>query len=131
MIRHVALQNLSFCYTWKYITWQCKNNKLKIISPTWNDEFELLDGSYTVSDIQEYIEFIIIKYETLTTNRPIHIHINRIHNRLVLKIRDGYKLELQTLWKMKLCCSIKRFIDKKIWRKCSKCWKGWNSFSTT
>ena len=55
----VALQNLSCYYIWENIKQQYKNNKLKIIAPTWNDEFELPDGSYSVSDIQDYIEFII------------------------------------------------------------------------
>ena len=54
--KHVALQNLSIYYTWKNIRKQYKNNKLKIIAPTWNDEFELSDGSYSVSDIQDYTE---------------------------------------------------------------------------
>ena len=49
---------------WKNIRKQYKSNKLKIIAPTWNDEFELQDGSYSVSDIQDYIEFIIKKHET-------------------------------------------------------------------
>ena len=49
--RHVALQNLTFYYTWINIRKQCKSNKLKIIAPTWNDEFELPVGSYSVSDI--------------------------------------------------------------------------------
>ena len=66
-------------------TYNYKNNKLKIIAPTWNVELELPDGSYSVSDIQDYIEYIIKKHETLSTNAPIHIHINRINNRLVLK----------------------------------------------
>ena len=57
----------------KYKKKQYKNNKLKIIAPTWNDEFELLDSSYSVSDIQDYIEFITKKHETLTTILPIHI----------------------------------------------------------
>ena len=43
---HVVLQNLTIYYTWKKITKQYKNNKLKIIAPTWNDEFELPDGSF-------------------------------------------------------------------------------------
>ena len=60
---------------------QYKNNKLKIISPTWNDEFELPDGFYSVSDIQDYIEYIIKKHEKLTTSTPIHVYINRINNR--------------------------------------------------
>ena len=57
--KHVALQNVSICYTWKNIRKQYKNNQLKIIAPTWNDEFELPDGSYSVSNIEDYIEYII------------------------------------------------------------------------
>ena len=61
-----------------------QNNKLKTISPTWNDEFKLADGSYSVSDIQNYVKYIT-KHETLPTNAPIHIYINRINNRVVRK----------------------------------------------
>ena len=57
--KYVALQNLSLYYTWKNIRKQYKNDKLKIIPPTWNNEFELPDGSHSVSDIQYYIEYII------------------------------------------------------------------------
>ena len=57
--KHVALQNLSICYTWKSIRKQYKSNKIKIIAPTWNDEFELPNDSYSLSDIQDYIEHII------------------------------------------------------------------------
>ena len=56
--KSVALQNLSTYYTWKNIRKQYKNNKLKIIASTWNDEFELPDGSYSVSDIEDYTEYI-------------------------------------------------------------------------
>ena len=70
------------------------NNKLKIIAPTWNDEFELPDNFYSVLDIQDYIEFIIKKHKTLTTIPPIHIYVNRINNRSMFKIKDEYKLEL-------------------------------------
>ena len=59
-----------------------------------NDEFELPDGSYSVSDIQDYIEYIINKHEILTAILPIHVYINRINNRLVFKIKDGHMLEL-------------------------------------
>ena len=47
--KHVALPNLSSCYTWRNIRKQYKKNRLKILAPTWNDEFELPDGSYSVS----------------------------------------------------------------------------------
>ena len=86
---------------------QYKNNKLKIITPIWNDEFELTYGSYFVSDIQDYIEFIIKKHETLTAIPPIHVCINRINYRLVFKTKIGYKLELQTPETMKLFGSTK------------------------
>ena len=51
--KHVALQNLSMYYICINISQQYKNNKLRIIAPRWNDEFELPDGSYSVSDIQD------------------------------------------------------------------------------
>ena len=69
------------------------------------------DGFYSVSDIQGYIEYIIKKYEELTTI-PIYVYINRINNRLVFKIKSGYKLELQTSATTKLFGSIKKLIDK-------------------
>ena len=49
--KHVALLNLSIYYTWNNIKKSYKNNKFKILAPTWNEEFELPDGSYYVSDI--------------------------------------------------------------------------------
>ena len=76
--KYVALQNLSIYYTWKNIRKQYKKNKLKIIAPTWNDEFELPDGSYSVPEIQDYIEYIIKKHATLTAIPPIDVYINRI-----------------------------------------------------
>ena len=59
MNKHVALQNLRIYQTRNNIRQQYENNKLKIIAPTWNYEFELSDGSYSMSDIQDYIERII------------------------------------------------------------------------
>ena len=110
--KHVAPQNWSIHCTWKNIRQHYKNNKLKIITPTWNGVFELRDGSYSVSDIQDYIEYIIKKHDTLSTNPFIHVYINKINNRLVFKIKDRYKLELQTPETMKLFGSTKKLIDK-------------------
>ena len=93
---HVVLQNLSISYTWKNTREQYKNNGLKIIASTWSYQFELPDGSYSVSDIQGYIEFLIKKREILTAIPPIHVYVNRINSRLVFKIKDANKLELQT-----------------------------------
>ena len=50
--KYVALSNFSIYYTWKNIKRTYKNNKFKISAPIWNEEFELADGSYSVSDIQ-------------------------------------------------------------------------------
>ena len=57
--KNMALVNLSIYYTWKNIKSECNNNKFKISAPTWNDNFDLPDGSYPISDIQDYFEFII------------------------------------------------------------------------
>ena len=57
----IALSNLSIYHTWRNIKYLYNNNKLKILAPTWNDEFELPDGWYSVSDIQDYFEFILEK----------------------------------------------------------------------
>ena len=85
--KHLTLQNLSIYCTWKNIRKQYKKNKPKIIASIWNDEFKLPDGSYSVSVIQYYIEYIIKKQGTLTKIPPIHVYINRVNNRLVLKTR--------------------------------------------
>ena len=108
----ILLFYLSIYYTWKSIKKQYKNKKLKIIAPTWNYESELPDDFYSVSNIQVYIRYIIKKHETLSTIPPIRVYINTINNRLVLKIRDGYKLELQTPETNKLFYCAKKLIDK-------------------
>ena len=59
--KYVAVSNLSIYYTWKNIRKSCKNNKSKISAQTWNEEFELPDGSCSVSDIQDYFEYIFKK----------------------------------------------------------------------
>ena len=57
--KYVALSNLSIYYTWKNIKKSYKNNKFKTSDLTWNEEFELPDGSYSVSDIQDYFKCIL------------------------------------------------------------------------
>ena len=57
----IALSNLSIYYIWKNIKSTYNNNKFKISVPTWNDKFELPDGSYSISDIQDYFEYILKK----------------------------------------------------------------------
>ena len=91
--KNMALANLSIYYTRKNIKSEYNNNKFKISAPTWNDTFDLPDGSYSISDIQDYFEFIIKKHETLTENPPVQIYPNKIKNRIVFKIKTGYKLK--------------------------------------
>ena len=92
--KNIALANLSIYYAWKNIKSEYNNNKFKIYAPTWNDTFDLPDGSFYVSDIQYYFEYIIKKHGTIADNPPVQIYVNKIKNRIVFKIKTGYKLEL-------------------------------------
>ena len=78
----------------------------------WNDAFDLPDCSYSISDIQDYFEFIIKKHETLTENPPIQIYPNKIKNRIIFKVKAGYKIELLFPETMKLLGSAKKYADK-------------------
>ena len=110
--KNMALANLSTYYTWKSIKSEYNNNKFKISAPTWNDTFDLPDGSYSIANIQDYFEFIIKKHEALTENPSIQIYPNKIINRIVFKIKTGYKLELLSPETMKLLGSTKKVVDK-------------------
>ena len=69
------------------------------------------DGSYSVSDIQDYFEYITKKHETIADNPPVQIYVNKIKNRIVFKIKTGYKLELLSEETMRLLGSSKKYID--------------------
>ena len=77
-----------------------KNNKFKISALTWKEEFELPDGSYSVSDIQDYFEYIL------------RIYIIKIANRITFKTKTGYYLKLLIPKTMKLLGSTKSKITK-------------------
>ena len=83
--KYVVLLNFSIYYIWKNIKKSYKINNFKMSAPTWNEEFYLPDGSYSVSDIQDYFEYIIRKHEAVTDNPSIMIYINKIENRTILK----------------------------------------------
>ena len=100
--KNIVLVNLSIYYTWRNIKSEYNNNKVKISAPTWNETFDLPYGSYSIADIQDFLEFIIKKHETSTENPSIQIYPNKFKNRNVFKIKTGYKLELLTLETMKL-----------------------------
>ena len=109
--KNIALANLSIYYTWKNVKSTYNNNKLKISAPTWNETFDLPDGSYNISEIQDYTEYIIKNHETIGENATILIYANTINNRTVFKIKSGYKLELLSKETMKLLGSSKDIID--------------------
>ena len=110
--KNITLGNLSIYYTWKNIKSAYNKNKFKISAPTWNDTFDLPDGSYSIADIHDYFDFIVKKHETLTENLPIEISPNKIKNRIVFKIKTGYKLELLSSEMMKLLGSTKYDVDQ-------------------
>ena len=87
--KNMALVNLSIYYTWKNIKSKYSNNKFKISAPTWNETFDLPGGSYSISDIQDYFEFIMKKHVILNDNSSIKIYSNKIKNRIVFKIKNG------------------------------------------
>ena len=111
-VKYVALSNLSIYYTRKNIKKSYKNNKFKILGPTWNEEFELPDGSYSASDIPDYFKYILKKHETVTDNPSIRIYVNKIENRITFKIKAGYYLEFLMPETMKLLRSTKSKITK-------------------
>ena len=120
----IALSNLSIYYTWNNIKSSYNNNRFKISAPTWNEEFTLPDGSYSVSDIQDYFEYILKKHGEKINNdkdndedndknmRSVKIYINRVENRITFKIKNGYSLELLTKETMKVLGSTKNKITK-------------------
>ena len=87
--RSIALSNLSIYCTCKNIKGSYENNKFKISAPTWSDEFELPDGSLSISDIQDYFEHILKKHSENVDNQSMKIYDNKIENRVTFKIKKG------------------------------------------
>ena len=108
----VALSNLGIYYTWKNVKSSYNNNKFKISASTWSEEFELPDGSYSVSDIQDYFEYILKKHSESVDNPSIRIYVNKIENRITFKIKSVYYLELLAPGTMKLLGSAENKINK-------------------
>ena len=108
----IALSNLSVCYAWGNIKSSYHNNKFKVAAPTWNDKFELPDGLYSVSDIQDYFEYILKKHGENTDKPSVQIYVNKIENRVTFKIKNGYSLELLMSETIKLLGSTESKIVK-------------------
>ena len=70
------------------------------------------DGSYSISDIQDYFEYFIEEHETIADNPPVQIYINKIKNKIVFKINTGYNLEILSPETMKLLGSTKKDADQ-------------------
>ena len=94
--KSVALSNLSIYYTW-------------------SDEFELPDGSYSISDIQDYFDYILKKHNESVDDPPIEIFVSKNENRITFKTKNGYYLELLTSETMKLLASTESKITGKKW----------------
>ena len=84
----------------------------KISGPKSNEEFELPDGSYSMSDIQDYFERIFKKHGEKTVNPSVRKYVNKTENRITFKIKTRYYLEILTLETMKLHGSTKSKITK-------------------
>ena len=85
---------------------------MKISTPTWNEEIELPDGSYSISDIQDYFEYILKRHGEMTVNPSIRIYTNKIEKRITFNMKPGYYLELLTPETMELIGSTKSKITK-------------------
>ena len=109
--KNIALANLNIYYTWKNVKSDYNNNKFKISAPTWNHTFDVPDGSYSIAALQNYFEYIIKKYEAIDKVSPVLIYVNEINNRIVFKIKSGYKLELLSKETMRLLGSSSGTID--------------------
>ena len=84
----IALSNLSIYYKRRNTKSSYNNNKVKISAPTWNEKLELPDGSYSVSDIQYYFEYIL-KKQGEDIDKPLgQLYVNKIENRVTLKIKN-------------------------------------------
>ena len=87
---------------YKKVIQKKKKKELKISVLKWNEEFELNDGSYSVLDIQHYLEYIIEKHEIFNDNALVRIYVNITKNRITFKMKTGYNLELLTSERIKI-----------------------------
>ena len=108
----IALSNFSMYYAWNNIKSSYNNNKFKISTPIWNEKFTLPDGYSSVSDIQDYFQYILKKHGENTDQPSIQIYVNKIENRITFKIKKAYSLKLLTKETMKLLGSTKNKITK-------------------
>ena len=100
----MVLADLRIYYACKNIKSAYNNNKFKISAPTWKETFDLLDGLYSLSNIQDYFEFIKkLASSNLCEQDQKHIFF---------KIKARYRLELLTPEKMRFLGMTKKDVDK-------------------
>lgn len=89
--KRVTLLDLNIYNNWENIKNSYQNMKINISGTTWDKEFELPGGFYSVSNIQDYSQYIIKKHETasLADKRPVQIYVNKTQNRITFKIKTG------------------------------------------
>ena len=91
--KKIALSDLSIHYTWYNTKEQYNNNKFRLSGPTWSEDVNIPDGSYEISQIQNYfLDKVIKKHESnIKSNEqsPILIYANRILNRVILELKQG------------------------------------------
>ena len=80
--RSVALSNISIYYTWKNVKISYNNNPFTISAHTWSEEFKTPDRSYSMSDIQDYFEYILKRHSENVDNPSIKVYVNKVENRV-------------------------------------------------
>ena len=83
--KSVASSNLSIYYTWESIKSSYNNNKFEMPAPIWSEEIKLSNGSYSISDIQDFFEYILKKHSENVDNPSIRIYVNKIENKIRFK----------------------------------------------
>ena len=101
------MSNLSIYYTWKNIKSSYNKNKFKLSSPTWNDKFESADGSYSVSDIQDYFGYILKTHGENINKQSIQIRVNKIENKVTFMFTDQNRKPLEIEDRINLAMVIK------------------------
>ena len=89
-----------------------QSNKFEITGTIWDKEFELCDGSYSLSDIRDYFKYTIKKHETLTDKPSAQLYVSKIEIRITFKIWSGYYFKLLIIKTLKLLGSTKQKITK-------------------
>ena len=109
----IPLSNPSTYYTRENIKSSYNNSKFKISAPTWNEKFELPDTSYSVENIQDYLDYFLKQHRENIDKPSGQMYVTKLENRVTFKIKDGYSLEILIPETMKLLGSTENKITKR------------------